>query len=66
MVKGGVLVPTPAEWREESRLYRQIAKTEATPHLKQRVFRHALALAELAERIEREEAAGASLEDAAS
>jgi hypothetical protein len=49
---------TPAELREESRLYRRAATKEADPQLKMRVSNHALALDLLAGRIEREEAAG--------
>lgn len=49
-------MPRVAEMREESRLYRRAAKQEATWHLSRRLASHALALAQLAERIEREEA----------
>jgi len=45
---------TPAELREQSRLYREIAEEEITLPIKQRLARHALALAQLAEKIERE------------
>ena len=45
---------TPAEWHEQSLCFRQMAEDEADPHLKQRLQRHALALAELARKIERE------------
>jgi hypothetical protein len=48
-------VPTPAELREESRQYRQAAKKETTPEISRRLALHALALAQLAEKIEREE-----------
>lgn len=58
-------MPKPAELREESRLYRQVARKEATPHLKQMLASHALALAELAERMERKEAERIKLEKAA-
>jgi len=46
---------TAAEFREESRLYRQEAIKEADPHFKRRLASHALALAQLAERLERKE-----------
>jgi hypothetical protein len=45
---------TPAELRERSQLYRQAAERETTPEIKRRLASHALALAELAERIERD------------
>ena len=45
---------TLAMLREESRLYRQAAAEESTTEIKSRLVNHALALALLAERIERE------------
>jgi hypothetical protein len=44
---------TPAQLREDSRSARQMAATETDPHLKQLWANYALALAELAEQIER-------------
>jgi len=44
---------TPAQFREDARSARQIARTETDPHLKQLWASYALALAELAEQIER-------------
>ena len=46
--------PTPAELRERSRLYREIAEKEITLPIKRRLAHHALALAQFAEKIERE------------
>jgi hypothetical protein len=45
---------TPAELREQSRLSRQAALDETTREIKLRLASHALALAQLAERIERQ------------
>ncbi len=45
------------ELREQARRYRQTANNESTPQLKQMLTSHALALAQLAERVERREAA---------
>ena len=45
--------PTPAELREQSRLYREIAEKETTWTFKQRLARHVLASAQRAEKIER-------------
>jgi hypothetical protein len=42
------------ELREESRLYREATREEADRYLKRRLANHALALAQLAERIERQ------------
>ena len=50
-------MPTPAELREQSRLYRKATDKEITLAIKRRLASHALALAELAEKIERDEAA---------
>ena len=47
---------TPAEWHEQSLSFRQMAEDESDPHLKRRLKQHALALAELARKIEREAA----------
>jgi hypothetical protein len=52
-------MPTPATLRENARLYRRSAASETAAPLKLRLARHALALLQLAERIEREEAARA-------
>jgi hypothetical protein len=49
-------MPTTAELREASRLARLAAAEESVPQLKRRLANHALALAQLAERMEREEA----------
>jgi hypothetical protein len=49
-------MPTPAELREGSRLTSRAAEEESTPHLKRLLACHASALAQLAERIEREDA----------
>jgi len=45
---------TSAELREQSRQYREIAEKEITVAIKQRLASHALALAQLAEKIERD------------
>jgi hypothetical protein len=45
---------TPAELREGSRRARELALKETAPHLSQALAAHALALAALAERFERE------------
>jgi hypothetical protein len=47
---------TPAEMREKSRLHRQAARKETDPHLKRKLANDALALAQLAEMIERDDA----------
>jgi hypothetical protein len=44
----------PAELREKSRLYREAAEKETDPHLKRGLANDALALAQLAEMIERD------------
>jgi hypothetical protein len=54
MVEG--TMPKPAELREISRLAREDAADESCPQLRQRLAQHAFALAQLAEKIEREEA----------
>jgi len=46
---------TPAEWRARSRLYRQMAETETALEIRRRLASHALVLAQLAEKIERDE-----------
>jgi hypothetical protein len=48
---------TPAELRGECRATIRAAKREPDPHLKRLMARHALALAQLAEKIERDQAA---------
>jgi hypothetical protein len=48
-------MPTPADLREESRLCRQAAQEEPDPKFKQLWANHALALAQLAEKIERDD-----------
>src|SRR5690348_10936038 len=48
---------TPAELREQSRLSREAALQETTLEIKRRLASQAFALAQLAEKIEREEAA---------
>ncbi len=52
----GNTAPPPAELREQSRLYRQAAENETNLYLSRTLASHALALAELAEKIERDEA----------
>jgi type VI protein secretion system component VasA len=47
---------TPAALREQSRLYMEAARKELAPHLKRLLESHAFALAQLAEKIEREQA----------
>ena len=49
-------MPTPIKLREQSALYRETATAATAPHFKKRLADHARALAQLAERIEREEA----------
>ena len=44
---------TPSDLREMSRLFRRMASEENTPVLKRFLARHALALVQLAEKIER-------------
>ena len=63
---GGMVMPTPAELRENARLYRQSALEEPEPELKIRLASHALALAQLAEAMERADADGISLRRRAS
>jgi hypothetical protein len=46
----------PIVLREQSRSYRQAVSKESEPHLKCYLASHALALAQLAEKIEREKA----------
>ena len=46
-------MPSPAELRQTSRSFEWVAEQECDPHLKQRLANHALALARLAEKIER-------------
>lgn len=48
-------MPNPEQLREEARLYRMAAVKETEPHLKRRLASHALALAQMAEKIERKE-----------
>ena len=50
-------MPVVFELREQSYEYREMARKEATPALKRYLASHALALAELAEKIERDRAA---------
>ena len=45
----------PVELREQSRLYREAAENETNLYLSRTLASHALALAELAEKIERDE-----------
>lgn len=51
-------MPKPKELREQARLYREESQTEADPILSQLLARHAFALAQLAERREREAKVG--------
>ena len=48
-----------AELRREARLFGWVAQQEPDPHLKRRLASHAFALAQLAERTERDEASRA-------
>ena len=48
-------MPRPGELRDEARLYRQAAREESSPEIRRKLAAHALALAQLAEKIEREE-----------
>jgi hypothetical protein len=48
-------MPTPAELREQSHQYREIAERESALAIKRSLVSHALALAQLAEKIERED-----------
>lgn len=54
---------TPAELREQSRLYREASAKESVPEFKRRFASHALALAQLAERIERAPGDGETVAD---
>jgi hypothetical protein len=47
---------TPMELRGQSRIYQEESANETMPEIKRRLANHALALALLAEKIEREEA----------
>jgi hypothetical protein len=47
---------SPMKLRGWSRLYREMAEKENEPHLRRHLASHVLALAQLAEKIEREEA----------
>jgi hypothetical protein len=49
-------MPMPADLREQSRLSRQAGMKEETPEIKLRLASHAFALAQLAEKIERQAA----------
>jgi hypothetical protein len=51
-------MPKPKELREQARLYAEESKTEPDPVLSQLLARHALALAQLAEKKEREATVG--------
>ena len=53
-VETAMATATSAELREQSRQYREIAEKEITVAIKQRLASHALALAQLAEKIERD------------
>lgn len=46
-------MPTPVELREESRVCREAARAEFDPYFKRLLASHALAVAQLAEKIER-------------
>jgi hypothetical protein len=56
---------TPMELRDVSRLYREASITENNRHFKIRLARHALDLAMLADKIEREEAEKVECKEAA-
>jgi hypothetical protein len=49
------MLPTPADLRDQSRLYREIALKAETGETKRQLAAHALTLAEIAEAIERDE-----------
>jgi len=49
-------VLTPAEWRAQSRRLQEVAEEESTDEIKHRLRDHALNLAFLAEKIERNQA----------
>jgi len=57
-------MPTPAQLREASRLYREAAKKEAVPETRQCLANQALAFAQLAEAIERREQTDEFVRDA--
>ena len=57
MVGGTMLVSTAAELRENSRRAREMATEETDPYFKRMGASHALALEQLAEKIERGEVA---------
>lgn len=56
---------SPTELRQASQTYRWVAEHEPDPHLKRRLAGHAFHLAQLAEKIERDEAARMELTSAA-
>ena len=49
-------MPRSRELRAEARRYREAAKKETSPEIRRRLASHALALAQLAEKLERDEA----------
>jgi len=55
-------VRTPDNLRDQSRLYRDLAQKEVTLAIKRALASHAFVLAQLAERIERDNAIDASQE----
>jgi hypothetical protein len=55
-------MPTTTELREGARFAKRAAEKESDPYLKQRLAQHAFALAQLAEKIERERPAARTLE----
>jgi hypothetical protein len=57
----GILMLIPAELREQSCFYRRLAERECNLAIKRLLARHALAVAQLAERIERDQAAATAV-----
>lgn len=49
------MLPTPAELREHARRLHQAAQKEPAPEIRRRLLSHALALAQFAEHLERDE-----------
>jgi hypothetical protein len=56
------MLPTPAELREQSRLFRKAANEAIDLAVKRRLAAYALAVAQIAEKIERDEALGTPLQ----
>lgn len=56
------MLPTPVELREQSRLFRKAANAALNLATKRRLAAYALAVAQIAEKIEREEPSGAPVQ----